>query len=386
MTPLKIDNRAARRLWLTSQGLGHTPTGPFDLVKTIKRLGFVQLDSIQAVARAHHHILWSRNQNYRSKMLDHALARDRTVFEHFTHDASVIPTAFYPMWTRQFRRRAVEFARVHKGLPDAAARDRIKARIAAEGALSTHAFDSKIEGPREMWSRPPHKKALDYMWFAGELATCHRINFAKYYNLAERVIPEAYRTPLEDDAQIMQLCDTALDRLSFGTLSEVRRFWDATEVAEVKAWHRAADTVPVEIQSANGQWTQAVAPPDIEARLAAATEVTSRLRILNPFDPVIRDRDRLSRLFGFDYRIEIFVPAAKRKWGYYVFPILQGDRFVGRIEAKASRPKDTLTILNLWKEPGVKWGAKRFSQLDAELVRLARFVNVSTIDWACARA
>ena len=102
--PLQISNRDARRLWLSAQGLAPTPTGKLDLDALIKSLGFVQLDTIQVVSRAHHHILWSRNQNYREPMLNRHMAKHRRVFEHFTHDASVIPMDFYPMWQRQFRR------------------------------------------------------------------------------------------------------------------------------------------------------------------------------------------------------------------------------------------------------------------------------------------
>lgn len=387
MTALRIPNRTARHLWLASQGLGRTPTGPLDLARMIHDLGFVQIDSIQVVARAHHHILWSRNQNYREPMLDRLMARDRGIFEHFTHDASVLPMAFLPMWQRQFRRKQAELDRMNwfRGLPDAEARAEIKARIAEEGALSTHAFDTRIEGKKEMWSRPPHKLALDYMWYGGELATCHRVNFTKYYDLAERIFPDHLRDQAVDDAdQVTWLCDNALTRMGFGTVGEVKKFWDAVDVAEAKGW--AADhasLVPVEVETVDGAWMPAIAPADIEARLAEVGPPTSRLRILNPFDPVIRDRNRLSRLFGFDYRVEMFVPAAKRIWGYYVFPILEGDRFVGRIDLKADRKASLLTVQNLWSEPGATWTANRRQKLEAELDRLMRFVGVTGIDWTC---
>ena len=100
---------------------------------------------------------------------------------------------------------------------------------------------------------------------------------------------------------------------------------------------------------------------------------------MNPFDPVIRDRNRLARLFGFDYRVEMFVPEAKRIWGYYVFPILEGARMVGRIEIKADRKAGTLKILNFWAEPGVKWAAARQSKLTAELDRMRRFVGLEKV-------
>lgn len=386
MTPLRIDNRTARTLWLASQGLGTAPTGPPDPMGVVRALGFVQLDSIQVVARAHHHILWSRNQSYREPMLDRLLGAADGVFEHFTHDASILPMDFLPLWQRQFRRKKerIEASGWYATMSGEAERAAIRARIAAEGPLSTHAFDTKVSGPREMWSRPPHKLALDYMWYAGELATSHRVGFVKHYDLAERVFPQPV-PEIPDAAQIDGLCDAALDRLGFGTLGEIRAFWDAADRAEVAAWaERAGGRLrPVEVEAADGAWTPALAPADIETRIAALSPATSRLRILNPFDPVIRDRARLARLFGFDYRVEMFVPAAKRVWGYYVFPILEGHRFTGRIEVKADRKAGTLRVPNFWPEPGIDWGARRRAKLDAELERMARFVGGARVVRGC---
>ncbi|MGO4914140.1 winged helix-turn-helix domain-containing protein [Pseudogemmobacter sp. W21_MBD1_M6] len=386
LTPLAITNRDARRLWLSAQGLAETPTGPLDTMAIIRRLGFVQLDTIRAVERAHHHIIWSRNNSYREHMLNPLLADDRSLFEHYTHDASVIPTEYYPMWQRQFRRKKERIGASDwfGSMCGPAEREAIRARIAHEGPLSTHAFETRIEGAKEMWQRPPHKLALDYMWYAGELATSHRRNFTKFYDLAENVIPDHIRTQSHDDAaQIDWLCHAALNRLSFGTLTEIRRFWEATEVAEVKGWAANAALIPVTVQAADGSWSDALAPADIEDRLVHAAPPTSRLRILNPFDPVVRDRDRLKRLFGFDYRIEIFVPAAKRQWGYYVFPLLEGDRLIGRIEAKADRTKAALDIIANWREPAIKWTAPRAQKLEAELARFARFAGLDSVTWSC---
>ncbi len=384
--PIRIDNKTARQLWLASQGLGATPTGPLDVLGTIKQLGFVQLDLIQVVSRAHHHILWSRNQNYREPMLDQLLAKDRSIFEHFTHDASVIPMDFLPMWERQFRRKKAQLDRSgwYKGLPDQAARAVIKDRIRDEGALCTTAFDTKVKGPKQMWSRPPHKLALDYMWYSGELATCHRVNFTKYYDLAERIFPQDLSaTGLADQEQVDWLCHAALDRMGFGSPGDVQRYWDAASGDEVKTWldRSQSKLQTVEVETAQGQWITGVTLADIEDRLEALQPPTTRLRILNPFDPVIRDRNRLSRLFGFDYRVEMFVPEAKRIWGYYVFPILEGHRFVGRIEVKADRKNSVLNVLNFWPEDGAKWPASRHEKLASELERMRRFVGVNSIAW-----
>lgn len=389
-SPLRIHNRDARRLWLTAQGLATPPTGPLDTLGIIRQLGFVQLDTIRAVSRAHHHIIWNRNQHYREPMLNKMMAQKRQVFEHFTHDASVLPMEFYPMWQRQFRRmkQRIDRAGYFKSMPDEEGRDLIKQRIASEGPLSTHAFDTKVDGPKEMWARPPHKQALDYMWYCGELATSHRENFKKFYDLTHNVIPsELHERDHSDAAQINWLCREALHRLGFATPGEIQRFWDATSAVEVKDWaaRNRELLIDVELQASDGSWSSAIAPADIEDRLAEAPVPTSRLRILNPFDPVIRDRNRLKRLFGFEYRIEIFVPAAKRKWGYYVFPILEGDRFVGRIEAKADRATARLNVLNLWSEPGVKWTNARAGKLAAELQRFAKLATLKEINWTCSQ-
>jgi len=336
------------------------------------------------VARAHDHILWSRNQNYREPMLNKLMAEQRGVFEHFTHDASAIPMEFYPMWQRRFRHleEKVRGWEWHRGMLDETGRNAIKDRIRAEGPLCTKAFDTKVK-KKAMWQRPPHKLALDYMWYAGELSTSHRENFTKFYDLTERVIPAEYLNHVPSEAaQIDWLCRAALDRMAFGSEGDIQRFWEAVSGREVKDWTAAQSSlVPAEIECADGSWASVLAPEDIETRLAEAPAATSRLRILNPFDPVIRDRKRLARLFGFEYTVEMFVPAAKRRWGYYVYPLLEGDRFVGRIEVKADRKAGRLNVLNLWQEPKVKWTSARADKLDAELSRMARFIGVGEVVW-----
>lgn len=389
MAPLKINNRTARHLWLETQGLGRTPTGAVDVCGLIEGLGFVQLDTIQVIARAHHHILWSRNQNYREPMLQKTFARDRRLFEHFTHDASILPMTTLPVWRRQFRRKRMQLERSSwfSAMLDEKGRAAIRQRIENEGPLSTHAFDTKVRGVKQMWARPPHKLALDFMWYSGELATSHREGFTKFYDVAERVFPAAlWDSRLGEDEEVDWLCHGALNRLGLGSPGEIQKFWDATGPQDVRRWIGATPSlVPVEVESADGSWTKAFAPADIETRLAGLAAPTSRLRIVNPFDPVIRDRQRIERLFGFNYRVEMFVPAAKRIWGYYVYPLLEGARFVGRLEAKADRSRSVLNVTNVWREPGVEWTRARAGKLDAELYRLRRFVGVSRLDWQCAR-
>jgi len=382
--PLRLTNCQARHLLVETHGLAAPPTGAVDVTGMIKAMGFVQLDTIRAVSRAHHHILWSRNQNYREPMLWKAMASERSVFEHFTHDASILPMDYFPAWQWQFGRMKQRMAKRTSWSENHPLCAEIKARIADEGPLSTHAFDTKIEGEKQMWARPPHKRALDYMWYTGELTTSHREKFTKFYDLTDRVIPEEARGPsLSETDQFDWLCREALGRLSFATCGELQDFWGAASSAQMKAWLAAnpSEHVPVEVQTASGDWTEAYGAPDLEARVEALGSTSSRLRILSPFDPLIRNRKRLERIFGFDYRIEIFVPAAKRRWGYYVYPILEGARLVGRIEAKADRSAGTLSVLNFWPEPGVSWSAARYGRLESELSRLARFIGAELQPW-----
>lgn len=377
---LRLSNEKARWLWLDLHGLGRAPVGKLDVAKIATDLGFVQLDSIRYIERAHDHIVWSRNQRYRVGGLEKAL-RARQLFEHFTHDASLIPMQYLPQWQRQFERRAekIRAAGWWKGMTDAEGRAEMKARIAREGPLSTKDFESDAPRPKGMWQRPAHKQALDYMWYSGELATCHRDGFVKHYDLAERVFPEALRAAaLSHEAQIDALCRLALERLGVATAGEIQRFWDACSAAEIKAWLSAseAELIRCEVENHDGSVTARWALPSLAERLDAVQAPSGGARILSPFDPAIRDRKRTERLFGFDYKIEIFVPEAKRRWGYYVYPILMNGKLVARVDLKPDRKAGTLRLEKLWSEGKRAWSRARQNKLDAELRRFARFAGL----------
>ena len=381
---IKINNKTMRALWLQTNGLSRAPTGALDIMKIIKQLGFVQLDTIQNVSRAHHHIIWSRNQNYKEFMLDELLKSKQNIFEHFTHDASVLPIDFYPMWQRQFARKKQKLnsSNFYKNMPDNNELEAIKLRIKNEGALSTHAFDSKITNKQHLWARPPHKIALDHMWYCGELSTSHREKFIKFYDLTKNIIPKhILEQNISDDEQLNWLCMAALERLGIGTLKEIKCFWEAANINEVKIWAQQTKLNSIKWQAHDGKWHDAFALNNIEQRLEKLNPPTSRLRIINPFDPAIRDRARLKNIFGLDYKIEIFVPKEKRKWGYYVYPLLEGNKFIGRIDLKAERKKSILNVINFWQEPNIKWNEERNKKLNTELQRLAKFANLKTLHY-----
>jgi uncharacterized protein YcaQ len=390
-TPLVLDNRTARRLVLELQGLADAPRrrhGRDGLVDLIGRMGFVQLDSIAAVERAHHLTLFSRNQTYRHRDLDRLMERERRLFEHWTHDASAIPVAWFGHWSHRFERFR---ERIHGNawFRERIGRDaekviaRVRDRVAPEGPTMARDLDSGDRRAGPWWGWGPAKAALEYLWWTGELSVLRRESFQKVYDLTERVIPEQHRAHLPGREEHLEwACASALDRLGTATPGELAAFWDAVSPIDAKAWAAAnrSRLQDILVEGADGGRPRAaLAWRDLEDRLAGLRAPPARLRALSPFDPVVRDRNRAQRLFGFDYRFEAFVPAPKRRYGYYVLPLLEGDRLVGRTDLKLHRDRGELRVNGLWWEPGVRASNGRGAALAAELDRLARFVGAGEV-------
>ena len=386
-----LSNADARRLFLHLHGLGEAPAGAAkgaELAALIDRIGFVQVDSITTVERAHHMILFARRPAYRPKALKHLLERDRLLFEHWTHDASVLPVHLFRYWRHRFARDA---ARLHdnwkKWFRDGyeAQFDTILNRIAADGPVtSTDVGEGEARGRGGWWDWHPSKTALEWLWRTGALQITRRDGFQKVYDLTERVIPAAWNLPCPPVDEVVDwACSTALAHLGFATPGEIMAYWNAVTPQEARDWCRAeagaGRLVEIAVTCADGSHRHSFARPDVMAAAAAAPAPPGRLRVLSPFDPALRDRNRAERLFGFAYRIEVFVPEARRRYGYYVFPLLEGSRLVGRIDMKARREAGVLQVRALWPEAGVAFGAGRLGRLEAELGRIAGFAG-------CARA
>ncbi|MEM7490566.1 MAG: crosslink repair DNA glycosylase YcaQ family protein, partial [Pseudomonadota bacterium] len=232
------------------------------------------------------------------------------------------------------------------------------------------------------WDWHPSKAALEYLWRTGQLSVTRRDAFRKVYDLTEHVIPPEHLNAHRTEAETIHwACASALDRLGFATSGELAAFWDLITPAEARTWAAEAlargDLLEAEIAQVDGRWRKVLMRSEtLDAPVPAPT---GRLRILSPFDPALRDRNRAERLFGFRYRIEIFVPEAKRTYGYYVFPILEGDRLVGRIDMKADRERDRLHVKALWPEAGLRFGHGRTAKLETALDRTARLADVSQV-------
>lgn len=392
----RLENRAARAIFLDRHALLEQPQGSAkgaDLLHLIQRLGFVQLDSINTVARAHDMILYSRRPSYRPTDLKRLYERDRGLFEHWTHDAAVIPMAYYPHWHLRFQRDAELLrSRWKNWRRDGFEKqfEPVLQHIRDHGSVcSADVGKDEKKGSGGWWDWHPSKTALEYLWRSGALTVIGRDGFQKRYDLTERVIEEDLCPgvlPCDAEETINWLCTAALDRLGFATSGELAAFWDTARPSETKAWCAQAEArgeiVRAEIVGADNKLRQVYLRPETLEATDSLPAAPGRIRVLSPFDPALRDRKRAERLFGFHYRIEVFVPEAKRTYGYYVFPLLEGEKLIGRIDMKAHRDCGELRVRALWPERGVKWSEARMRRLEAELDRVRRFAGLERVLFA----
>lgn len=382
-----LPNPAARRLFLSRHLLTDTPKT--DLAGLIDALGFVQLDSVNTLARAHDLTLWARRPAYKPKALEQLLARDRGVFEHWTHDASVIPIATFPHWRMRFARDETRLIDRWKAWHAHEFADRFEGvlkRISDHGECTSGELAAgEVRGKTGWWDWHPSKTALEYLWRTGQISVVRRDGFRKVYDLTERVIPAQHLNARHHpQATVNWACNGAMDRLGFATSGEVAAFWGLVTPDEAKLWCAAAlaegRVILIDVEGADGTLRRSFARPDVLDE--PVPDVLNRVRLLSPFDPALRDRKRAERLFGFHYRIEIFVPEPLRKYGYYVFPVLEGATLIGRIDVKAQRPEGVLAVRAFWPEAGVVIGQRRVARLLAELDRVAGFAGCERVEMA----
>jgi len=389
----------ARRLLLHAQGLCDDPDAPVttgSLLELIEGLGYVQIDSINVLERAHHLTLFSRTHEYRQNHLAVLHERQRSLFEHWTHDASLIPVRFFAQWHHRRKRfvdrkntRLHAWMRTRLGKNPKRVLDHVLARIEREGPLQSRDFEHTPGSTSPWWGWKPAKAALEYLWWRGDLSVAARINFHKVYDLTSRVFPRHHDLPPPTEPKFIDwCCREALLRSGPATVREVADFFGALTLEEVQRWRDRAikhgDVVAVSIESLDGSRpVPGMAVSDWRHRARRATEAVEsldgRVRLLSPFDPVIRNRQRARRLFNFDYTFEAFVPAPKRKYGYYVLPILRGETFIGRADLKHDRARQALIVQGLWLEPKVKETKKLRRETEDSLDRLASFIGAHRV-------
>ncbi|MEH1013792.1 crosslink repair DNA glycosylase YcaQ family protein [Micromonospora sp. CPCC 206060] len=383
--PESLSLAQARRIALAAQGFTDpAPTGAptrRHLRRVLDRVGLIQMDSVNVLQRAHYLPLYSRLGPYPTGLLDAAAyRRPRSLFEYWGHEASLVPVELHPAlrWRMAAARTSAwgGMRRIAEEQPELVAW--VRDEVAARGPLT--AAEIEHDAPRETgnwgWNWSAVKRALEFLFWAGEVTAADRTgSFARRYDLAERVLPAAVLdAPTPTDAQAYRaLVAVAARSLGVAAEPELRDYFRlpaaATRVA-VAELVEAGELVPVTVAG----WPQ-------PAYLHAAARLPRWARphtLVSPFDPLIWERGRAERLFGFHYRIEIYVPAPQRVHGYYVLPFLQGDRFTARVDLKADRKARVLLVPAAWVEPGADPGETAVA-LAAELYRLAGWLGLDAV-------
>jgi hypothetical protein len=360
-----------RRIALDRQGL--LRANPFGrgkqaALRAIEHLGYVQIDTSSVVARAHHHVLWSRVDNYRPTHIDR-LVREGRIFEYWYHAAAWLPMRDYRFALPRMNQLNGE--RNWFGDGDRKLMREILQRIAVEGPMRARDFGDPRHNSNGWWEWKPAKQALEQLFMQGELMASCRDGFQKVYDLPERVLPDwvdTRRPSLEEYAAY--LVDTTLRAHGFASLKSMTylrrgKALRAAVKALLDARIDAGLLVRVDADEAAPVYTD---PERLESR---APRCGARVRLLSPFDNAVIQRQRGREVFDFDYQIECYLPESKRRYGYFCLPILYRDRFVGRADCKAHRDSRMLEIRDLHLEQRVD---ERFSDsLRLELEAFAAF-------------
>ncbi|MFZ1388113.1 MAG: crosslink repair DNA glycosylase YcaQ family protein [Thiolinea sp.] len=376
MKTLALSPIEARRLVLSSQLL-NTPIANLDALaatqKIIEHLGYIQIDTISVIERAHHHTLWTRNTTYQAQHLDQLLEQ-KQIFEYWSHAAAYLPMCDYRFSLR--RKQALASGKLdHWYERDNKLMQEVLARISAEGPLMAKDFENTEKVGD--WQSKPSKRALEYLFMQGELMIPTRKNFHKVYELTERVLPATVdtRTPSEDE----YLNYLILHYLRAQGLAQETDFGHLIKgvKAELKKAVKSllADGQLLEIKLNEQTW---LSTPENLKQLDQPP-LQNQLKILSPFDNLVIQRERMRKLFNFDYQLECYVPEAKRKYGYFVLPILWKGELVARMDCKAERKEKRLVIHQVWTEPTLQDKDGFREALAAELEKFKQFNRCETI-------
>ena len=361
MGKIEFSSDAARGLLLAAQGLGSPPRRSAtrdDVLDAIRRMGVLQIDSISVVARSPYLVLWSRIGAYDPVWLDELLA-EGAIFEYWSHAACFIPIEDYGLYRRLMLGKTDKTRAWMKAHPDAL--EQVMGRIRQDGPVRSAEFartDGKAGG---WWEWKPEKRALEHLFAAGELMISRRENFHRVYDLRERVLANALPTwedalaPNEQEVR-RALALKAVRALGVAVARWVPDYFRTPKRGAAKLLADLAEEGSLLRATIENSDEPAYVHPDnaeLAEKILSGSLQPSATTLLSPFDPVVWDRARASELFGFDYKIEVYTPAAKRRYGYYSLPILHDGSLVGRLDAKAHRKQGTFEVKAVHLEPGV---------------------------------
>ena len=337
------------------------------LARFVEDVGGLQLDSINVLERAHYLTVWSRFGPYDRAWLDRIVYRRRLLFEYWAHAACLVPTTMLPWW----RRAMLDYRLRHTGWSrwlrrNAKVLDRVKAAVLANGPMAQGDFEGRRPaGAAGWWSWRPVQHALHYLWMTGALTVHSRQHFQKRFDLLERAIPDSLggaavssedfqRWHIERSLHAMGAA-TELDLTHYLTFP---RLGPGPRRAALRAMIEGGEVTALEIEGRPGRWLALTRDLPALARARRAPTPSCGTTLLSPFDSLLWYRDRVARLFGFDYRIEVYTPGHKRVHGYYTLPILHHGHLIGRVDAKSHRAEGRLEIRHVHFEPWFASGQK----------------------------
>ena len=381
--PERLPLPAARRVALAAQGFADPrPTGAVDrrhLRRVVGRTGLLQIDSVNVFERAHYVPVYSRVGPYAKDLVDRAAYRDRELFEYWGHEASLLPVALHPLLRWRMERAAS--LEEGWGRTRSIAREQpqlvadVLRRVQQEGPVGAGQLRDGPRGAAGWWTWDAAKTVLEHLFWTGRVTTSTRRSFERLYDVTERVLPAqvlAAPTPSREDAQ-QQLLLLAARSHGVATERDLRDYF-RLRVDEARAALQALveDGRLLRVQ-VDGWRDPAYLHPE-----AAVPRRVRASALLSPFDPLVWERARTSRLFGFDYRIEIYVPAEKRVHGYYVLPFLHDEALRARVDLKSDRQAGVLRVQAAWLEPGHEAGETAVA-LAAELHRAAGWQGLDAV-------
>ncbi len=334
-----------RRIALAAQGLLQAQPygrGLAGARKAINHIGYVQLDTISVVERAHHHVLHSRVPQFKSDMTNQMLL-DGDIFEYWSHAAALLPIADY-RFSLPYK-HAIKSGQTHwYKTPDKKLMEELLARITIDGPLRSRDVETSTKKRAGWWDWKPAKKALEQMYMQGDLMVSNREGFQKTYDLTERVLPSHVNSKMpsmeEFAAHILNQQLRCHGFVSLKGLTYQRRNAELRKAVKVLVNERLAQRTLEQIQVSSGE----VFVLETGALENPLPRLNNRMLILSPFDNSVIQRERLKALFQYNYQLECYVPAAKRQYGYFCLPLLYRDNFIGRMDCKAHRKTSHLEI------------------------------------------
>jgi len=380
-----LSKERARNYFLKQQLLtaSKTPSGKSGALRVIEKLGYVQIDTINVVERSHHLVLHTRLSKYVQDYLHVLQAKDKRIFEYWTHGVSFIPMKDFRYYLPAIKRKPKPGSWFDKWTKEnrSLTKDVYK-RIAEEGPLMPSDFADVEKRKRgSWWDWKPSKAALEVLYWRGDLMIKERRNFQRVYDLTERVLPEGVDTTLPtEDEEKRFFVKRALGVMGIATIQDINRYISISGRLDkyVTTMQEAGEIIGVEIDGSNRPYY--VLESDLRSLRRRTTTVNERVHLLSPFDNSIILRDRTEALFDFKYSLECYVPKHKRKYGYFCLPILWRNQLVGRLDPKADRQRKVLLINSIHLEKEIDTRSAFWSSLAKALNKFATFNSCEHIE------